>query len=297
MPESLLVPSSARAALDSIVDYAGLFPPAHLSMETAAREYERCRRSAHAWMLGKFVVPAEKIGALDASLAEGSPPVPLAVLLGGDAAIRPMQRVRPESCEIPLLLPVRDLGATRTEIRALRKVLERLAPGLTVAVELPRGLTSATLAEAMDALGDNGFAAKIRCGGVTSDATPQGEEIADFVVAASRAGVPFKATAGLHHPVRHFNAEAGFVMHGFLNVLGATCMASQYDAATLREIVAEEDASAFVFDERGFSWNNALLADAETLRADRAQRFLGFGSCSFSEPVDDLIVLGILPPP
>ncbi len=294
MPESLLVPSCARVALESIVDYAGLFPPAQLSMEAAAREYERCRRSAHAWMLGRFVVPAEKIGALDAALVEGLP-VPLTVLLDGEAAIRPMRRVRPESCEVPLLLPVRELGAARTAIRALRKVLERLAPGLPVAVELPRGLTSAALAEAMDALCDNGFAAKIRCGGVTPDATPSVEEIAAFIVAASRAGVPFKATAGLHHPVRHLNAGVGFVMHGFLNVLGAACVASQWDAATVRAIVAEEDASAFALDERGFSWSDTLLADAATLREDRTRRFLGFGSCSFSEPVDDLIALGILP--
>ncbi|MHB8433238.1 MAG: hypothetical protein ACYC8W_06290 [Candidatus Tyrphobacter sp.] len=294
MPESLLVPTSARVALERIVDYAGLFPPAQLSMPAAAREYERCRQNAHAWMLGKFVVPAERVGELDAALAEDLP-VPTAVLLGGEAAIRPMQHVLPESCEITLALPVRELGATRTAIRALRKVLERLALGLPIAVELPRRLSSAALAEAMDALSDSRFAAKIRCGGATPDATPPIQEVADFVVAASRAGVPFKATAGLHHPVRHFNAAAGFVMHGFLNVLGAACVASRYDTATVREVVAEEEASAFSFDERGFLWRDTVLADAEALRADRLQRFLGFGSCSFLEPVDDLMALGILP--
>lgn len=293
MPESIVGPSSVRAAFEAIVDYAGLFPPAQLSMEAAALEYASCRASAHAWMLGRFVVPAARTAELDALLGEG-PTVAASVLFDGETAIRTTRHVTPEACEVRLQLPVREHGAVRTAVRALRKGLEQLAPGLPAAIELPRGLHAAALAEAMDALRDNGFAAKIRCGGVTGEETPRVEEIADFAIAASRAGVAFKATAGLHHPVRAFNAAAGFVMHGFLNVLGAACLASRVDSAAVREIVAEDAAAAFVFTDAGFAWREMAVADVTSLREIRATRFLGFGSCSFYEPIDDLVALSMV---
>ena len=80
------------------------------------------------------------------------------------------------------------------------------------------------------------------------------------------AGVPFKCTAGLHHAVRHGEE------HGFLNILAATTA----PAGRLEAVLAEEDASAL-----------------DVARADRGL-FVGFGSCSWREPVDDLIELGLL---
>ena len=295
MPESLAVPTAVRAAFERVVDYAGLFPPAKLPIEAAAAEYEQSRRGDRAWMLGRFVLPATQLGALESSLG-GSEPVPCAVLFDGETPIRSSARVRPESCEVPLRLADYEIGAERTAIRALHKAIDALAPGLFVAVELPRGLSSALLAEAIGALADLGFAAKIRCGGVTADATPSVDEVADFIRAATHGHVPFKATAGLHHPVRHYNEGAGFVMHGFLNVLAAAAAAPSCDTATLREIVAEEDAASFALDDRGLSWRGSTLADTGALDALRRNVFLGFGSCSFSEPIEDLERLGILTP-
>ncbi len=291
MPDSLPIPTAVRAAFERIVDYAGLFPPARLPMEAAAAEYERERDGPHAWMLGRFVVPAAQIEALESAI-KGSDAVPLAVLLDGDTAIATTPRARVESCEIALRLD-REAGAARTAVRALRKGLSTLAPALPVAVELPRGLSSTLLAEAMGALAEGGFAAKFRCGGVTAEKTPSVDEVAAFVLAAVRAHVPFKATAGLHHPIRHLNAGAGFVMHGFLNMLAAACFAPDLDAAMIAQIVAEEDAGAFGFDERGFRWRDDV-ADETLLKEVRARRFLSFGSCSFAEPVEDLAALGIL---
>ncbi|MGH7737046.1 MAG: hypothetical protein ACREMP_04160 [Candidatus Tyrphobacter sp.] len=293
MPSAVLSDSTV-AALERLVDYAGLFPPAKLPMEAAAAEYERCRGGPHAWMLGRFVVPATQIASLESCLSEATP-VPAAVLFDGEGEILPSARVRAESCEVALRLPGQEIGASRTAIRAVRKVLRERAPDLAVAIELPRGLSSALLAEAMDALADCGFAAKIRCGGVVADSVPPVDEIADFIRAASHARVPFKATAGLHHPIRHFNDGAGFTMHGFLNVLAAAAAAPTWDTSSLREIVADEDAQDFRLDGSGLHWRGTLLADASALTRIRRGGFLGVGSCSFTEPVDDLIGLGILP--
>jgi hypothetical protein len=112
--------------------------------------------------------------------------------------------------------------------------------------------------------------------------------------------VPFKATAGLHHPIRAEQAltyEPGSpraVMHGFLNLFAAAAFArAGADAAEIESVLQEADASAFRLDDRGLGWRHrhASIADlAETRRVFAAS----FGSCSFAEPVADLRELGLL---
>ena len=63
------------------------------------------------------------------------------------------------------------------------------------------------------------------------EAIPDPADLARFIAACAAAGVPWKATAGLHHPVRAEQAltyEPGApraVMHGFLNVFAAAAFA------------------------------------------------------------------------
>ncbi|HEY6326505.1 MAG TPA: hypothetical protein VIW73_08370, partial [Candidatus Cybelea sp.] len=115
----------------------------------------------------------------------------------------------------------------------------------------------------------------------------------DFILAANNARVPFKATAGLHHPVRRLDAAGGFMMHGFLNLLAAAALAARVDSNTLRRIVAEEDPSAFRFDDDSFAWRDERIGIDDLTQARRAA-FVAYGSCSFSEPIGDLSALGIL---
>jgi hypothetical protein len=103
------------------------------------------------------------------------------------------------------------------------------------------------------------------------------------VAACRDAGVPFKATAGLHHPIRSGDR------HGFLNLLAAAVFAD----GDLEAILGEEDPAAFTLDEQGFGIHDHR-ADAETIAEARAERFVAYGSCSFDEPVEDLEALGFL---
>lgn len=67
---------------------------------------------------------------------------------------------------------------------------------------------------------------KLRTGGVTAGAFPSPEQIASGAITEVReAGIPMKCTAGLHHPIRHFNQSVNTKMHGFLNVFGAGVLA------------------------------------------------------------------------
>jgi hypothetical protein len=136
--------------------------------------------------------------------------------------------------------------------------------------------------------------AKIRCGGLTASAFPSVEELAAFVASAHAHGVAFKATAGLHHPVRHVDATTGFTMHGFLNLLAAAALAPVCEAEELAKVIGEEDAGAFRFDAVSLSWRERRI-DVTVLEQTRRCAFVGYGSCSFAEPVADLTALGVLP--
>jgi hypothetical protein len=123
-----------------------------------------------------------------------------------------------------------------------------------------------------------GLRAKVRCGG---SVLPSVLALAEFIQACRRLEVPFKATAGLHQPLRH-----GYE-HGFLNLLAATVFGDEEDA------LADEDPASFEVSAESFRWRERS-ADALDLARAR-QLFVSFGSCSAQEPIDGLRALGMLP--
>ncbi len=302
MTSSTALRPSVRAAFGALIDYAGLFPPARLAPAEARDQYRIARDGPHAWMLGRFIIPA-------AALDEAAEPFDAAFSAIVEPNVDALDRLarlraggaRVEALEIPLterLAPFRDhlspdemlnvMGALETDlsVSGLRD--------LPTFVEIPRAHPWwNALTETMATLSRFNLGAKLRCGGPTADAFPSIGEVAEFVAAAAAAGVRFKATAGLHHPVRHEDASTGFLMHGFLNVLAAAAFAPQADAATLRAIVAEEEVGAFVFAPDSFAWRG-LRAGIAQLEAARRDGFVAYGSCSFAEPIADLTAMGLL---
>ena len=120
--------------------------------------------------------------------------------------------------------------------------------------------------------------AKIRCGG---ERVPPVGELAEFVRGCRERGVVFKATAGLHHAYPTATGE-----HGFLNLLAAAVFGDEENA--LREV-----SGAFALDAESFRWRDRAATPAQ-LAEVRASLFHSIGSCSFFEPVGELLELGIL---
>ncbi len=263
-----------RALLGRLIDHAALFPPASLDMPEALEADRRARESPEAWMLDRFIVPASRLG----ELPEETPPLSVVLDRGeGDLdAIAEHHVVLLEGRIDPEWIP-----ETQALVDAKLGVptFWELAPG--------RGLTGEVAA-----VREAGAGAKIRCGGVAADAFPSVEAVAAFVLACRDASVRFKATAGLHHPVRHVDPATGFHMHGFLNLLAAAVFAQQ-GADDIVPVLAEEDPAAFTVDAGGLTVHG-WRADGEAIAAARAELFVAYGSCSFSEPVDDLKALGVL---
>ncbi|HEY0155844.1 MAG TPA: hypothetical protein VGF28_00980 [Thermoanaerobaculia bacterium] len=240
---------SLRALLEGLIDYAGLFPPASLSMQDAVRNYARYREGEYAWALGKFIVPMER------------------------------------AQEVPTDIPVSILGIDEVKATTAEEIAQ-LPPNVYVEI--------ADLA-LLDAIAKAGLRAKIRTGGITADAFPAVDNIAAFLRACKAKGVAFKATAGLHHPLRCVkpltyepNAPTG-TMHGFLNVFIAAAMVEQADG-----ILAENDPHAFTFEDDGASWRGHRVSTEEIVTMRRTFA-TSFGSCSFEEPIGDLIALDWLP--
>jgi hypothetical protein len=293
---------SLRVLLDQIVDYAGLFPPAGLPMDQAVASYADYRRDAEAWMLGRFVVPVARLGEFEAVFAalpehaRGLEPWWLSALAGpqqaGDmAAIARFNRRHAGRATIDVVeLKAAEVG----QIDAVRRAL---LPGITAYVELPIDRDPRPLVERLRAAGSR---AKVRTGGVTPEVFPAAEDLARFLAACVAAGVPFKATAGLHHPLRaayrltYAPDSATAPMYGFLNVFLAAGVLR--DGGTIDDAVAvlcEGDSAAFVFDAGGVAVCGRRISN-ERLALVRRATAIAFGSCSFREPVDDLRGMGLM---
>lgn len=291
-------PSATRPLLLGILDYAGLFPPAGLPMAEAAARFSRYRTHPAGWMLGAFVVPAPRLPEL-AATADWSAdhPWPLSVLCGGDgvadaAALADLRREHGPSTRVTAL-EIRVSGPA--EVAA---IAQRLPSGPARYFEVPWDPDPAPWIAAVAAVGE---AAKIRTGGVTPDLIPPVEAVARFLRRCHEAMVPFKATAGLHHPVRSdhpLTYEEGApvaTMHGFLNVFvaGALLEAGQLAPEELESILSETDPAAFAVSADAVRWRDRAVG-AEDLARARQRIAHSFGSCSFEEPVTDLQEAGWL---
>ena len=152
------------------------------------------------------------------------------------------------------------------------------------------------------ALAGSDACAKIRCGGVRSEMIPDAEVIARFIDLCAHADVPFKATAGLHHPLRGeypltYDPEPPrAMMHGFLSVFLASALRRQspdFDATHLARLIREGDADTLAFDDGGARWKEHEIG-TEGIAHARGGFCLAFGSCSFEEPTSELRELGLI---
>jgi hypothetical protein len=84
------------------------------------------------------------------------------------------------------------------------------------------------------------------------------------------------------------------MMHGFLNVfLVAAFLRAGMEAEVAVQLLDEQSAQAFHFDLDGAAWRQHQLSRDEITAA--RQRFaVSFGSCSFTEPINDLRSLKLL---
>jgi hypothetical protein len=255
------IPDSLRALLANLIDYAGLYPPAGLGLPAVLENYEAYLGSPESWMLNRLVLPA---------------------------AMLPQARLR-NNWRVTLVVEG-EPGPLPAQVQTLE-------------TRLPHGLSLPTYCEAPIgeiAAGSQAAFAKVRTGGLTPEAIPSSEALADFLREAALRRIPFKATAGLHHPIRarrpltYAPDSPCAAMHGFVNVFVAAAFAWQgAERDVMRDVLNDADAGAFQFLTGALHWRgrSITVAQVQSARRDFAH---SFGSCSFGEPVADLRMLGWL---
>lgn len=310
-----------------LIDFAGLFPPAEQELDAALRTFEESRHSADAWMLERFVCPTTRLREV-AQLRGGASerPLPISALArtadssgqlldtlaadfddiewffeetGGMALIDQMELRLPPKPEnlVSLLGEVAELFAARAPLpvtlfleTAAARHMERLIPET---IERVAEFRVALAGKGVPSTRLEDVGVKVRCGGVIAAAYPDDETVRSALVEAHRHGVVLKATAGLHHPLRHYRDDLQVDEHGFWNVFGAGVLlhALDCDEKTVAEILTDGDPSHFGFEGGAFRWLD-LEVTAEQIQAARQEAVTSFGSCSFSEPREDLARLG-----
>ncbi len=255
---------------DRFFDDAAIFPPGNAAMDDAVRAHVALLGSPLGRHVGPFVCSAVRLPALgDALTTAGVERIDLALVTPAGkasvaiAAAHDDARMRLRAVEVSGTHPGDSLP---TVPEGTRLFVERSARS---PFDLPPGTDL-----------------KLRTGGETADAFPDDAQLAAAVDAAVQQDLRFKLTAGLHHAVRHTDSETGFEHHGFLNVILAVHAAEGGSGVDVAAVLAERD--------------TALVADSIS-RLDEAERgrvrarFLSFGTCSVTDPIDDLRRLGLLP--
>lgn len=296
------IKESVRTLLGEIVDYAGLFPPSQFSMADAVVNYATYKSSDYRWMLGRFVVPVSRLEEFGASAndflaRDAGDAWHLSVLAGEDIreTVRQIENFNAEY-EGRSVCDALEIKADYPAV--IEEAADVIPRHIQSFFELPLG---EELAEMVTTLALYQQSAKIRTGGVTAQAFPPIRSIIRFIRVCLAANVPFKATAGLHHPVRclkpltyESDAPQG-MMNGFLNLFLATAFArAGFKPSLLEEIMEDEFAENFEFEDGGVWWRQEHFLNTAQLKITRARNIISFGSCSFDEPVEDLREIGLL---
>jgi len=257
----------------ALVDDAAVYPPGSAPLDEAIKAHRRHRVAWYADFVGPLLVPASVVDAVDADIEIG------AVADGRIDGLRPtLDRAR--QVEYAVAKRGEDPQPGLADFLAL--LGER--PGLTGFAEVPLtwGLLGAldTIARARES--GLPVAPKFRTGGLAAELFPTPIELAAVICACRDRGLPFKLTAGLHHAIRHTDPETGFVHHGFLNVLvGAAQAEADAEVADVAATLAGTDPVP-------------LIEATRRMLTQHRPLWIGFGSCSVTEPLDDLSRLGLL---
>lgn len=308
---------SLKNFCSKMIDYAGLFPPASLELGQAFHNFVFYRQGEFKWMLGKFIIPVSKLsalgGILDEMKIEGI--MPLSVLGSGGESISEfnnnfssdIKKIQAFNIKYSTVISIDAF-----EVRLPKALFEKddndemLDLIISVTAELEASLGKevpvfyeVTLSEdyeeeiirAVETIAslDKGCGYKLRTGGTEPAAFPEPAVIAFAIMTCCEFNVPMKCTAGLHHPIRHYNEEVKANMHGFMNVFAAGILAytNNLDEEELLEVLSDDDPFEFVFGDSGFVWNELEVSNLQITEA-RDKFMLSYGSCSFDDPIEDL---------
>lgn len=288
---------AVREVLTGLIDYAGLFPPAGLSMGDAVRNYATYQRRDDAWALARFVIPVARLAELEHALLGLSEAErlgtrwPLTALASADATADAAAIEAFNARYIHGGPEVQALEARAGSPEEIRSIRGTVPPRYALYVEIQLGGDAPALLRAVH---QAGAFAKVRTGGIRASEIPAPEAVLEFLAHAAQARLPFKATAGLHHPVRglapltYEPGSACATLFGYLNVvLAATVLWHGRPRGEALRLLTLESRPAPEIGDTAIEWDGIRIEVEEIARA-RREFVRSIGSCSFTEPLEEI---------
>jgi hypothetical protein len=299
------------------VDYAGLFPPASLALDVVVANYHQYVNSTEHSMLGRLIIPASRLGEFSEirqshSSDNSSPAQPwrISALVPPIESSDAKERFKKFESAIDLIQNfnapdnlknvandlVDAIEVKTPDLTIMEATIDRLPLGIHSFLELPHSEDPGDLIQRIKSdTSKKNLYAKIRTGGTAPNLIPTPEEVARFIWNCGKAGVAFKATAGLHHPIRNdylltYEPDSQTAtMFGFLNVFYATMMSWEHSLGIdeLIKILSATEPTLFGASENEISWGD-FKVQADRIKTLRSQSIISFGSCSFLEPTTEL---------
>ncbi|MDE3202123.1 MAG: hypothetical protein KGN79_14505, partial [Acidobacteriota bacterium] len=277
-------------ALSRLFDFAGAFPPAGMDMRVAIDAYEGFRRGADAWALGNLVVDLHTMHIFQKVTLDRARADSLSVI-ARDGEQQLLQSYLGKGLSIDMVELKTDSSA------AIADWSKSLSSATTIYVEMP---IADSHSEVLDSIAKCGARAKLRLGGVIPGAFPSTELVAFALKQLADRRIAYKATAGLHHPLRSIHPitdepdSPRELMHGFINLICASAHVwFGGESSTAAQILDEQNVQAWRVESESIRWRS-LEWSADQLCEVRDSFLIRIGSCSFDEPLHDLEVLGWL---
>lgn len=282
-----MIPGHAAGLFRGLFDDASMFPPQDEPVRSAVHGHLAHRVAWYADMVGPFVCAAGRLTTVNELAARcGVDRIDVSVVVpdGMEGLDRALQwaaaspRVRLAAIELPL-------GPHRVG-QVLGRLTELVEGGRVVYLEIPVGTVDE---HHVHELAPTGVRLKLRTGGTSIEAFQSEAKLAVPILLCAAERLAFKCTAGLHHAVRHRDFATFFEHHGFINVaLAARVAAATGSHAAATAVLAERDPAVLAAQV----WD-LTRADVQAIRA----MFSSFGTCSISDPIEDLQRLGLVAAP
>ena len=308
--------SALDQLLQDCIDYAGLFPPADLTLGEAIDIFGAGQKSKHRNWLKHFILPGSRILEFDSLRADIGieSPWTLSLLVGGGDTLHDWQ-TSIEDFLAAMKVRCKDADPVQTLEIALPRTIAADTASFKQAIDTIELQLKATALFNCDLFFETTSDAhrrslagvlteperkkrklglKLRTGGITPELFPSADQLANFILLCHDRDLRWKATAGLHHPFPIDCQRTGATMHGFLNILVAVVLleGNMIPNENIKELLIDRNSTHFAFCDEGLKWKDKSV-NLEQIRLGR-DRFVSFGSCSFAEPLEDLSALGLL---
>jgi hypothetical protein len=237
------------------LDYAGLFPL--LNMAEATNNYARyCRKLS--WILNHFILPVSRMEEFETVVRRIPPETRKGrrwrlSVLGTDNPEADLKRImefnQRNSGDPGSGVLVADAIEFKVDSEeAVRRAARVFAGHPQTYFEIA---ISRDMQRLIRVIAEQHGRVKVRTGGLVPDVIPSPGQLANFILLCVREGVPFKATAGLHHafraihPLTYEKSSPLGKMLGFLNLLFASAIARRSGGGGVAAVLSQEDPKVF----------------------------------------------------